>query len=113
MSKIEQRRDGGGSRVSPSPPLAGIYRWLRVLRSRLNRGEHHAVTSSLVGFKPHSDSVPHLSQMSGANGPDAYQALGIGFELRTFQGVNCDHVDKVASETNSMKWISSGRRAPV
>jgi hypothetical protein len=27
----------------------------------------------------------------------------IGFELRTFQGVNCDHVDKVVSETHSMK----------
>jgi len=36
----------------------------------------------------------------------------IGFELRTFQGVNCDHVDKVVSETHSMKWISSGLRAP-
>jgi hypothetical protein len=37
----------------------------------------------------------------------------IGFESRTFQGVNCDHVDKVVSETRSMKWISSGLRAPV
>jgi hypothetical protein len=37
----------------------------------------------------------------------------IGFELRTFQGVNCDHVDKVVCETHSMKWISSGLRAPV
>jgi hypothetical protein len=37
----------------------------------------------------------------------------IGFELRTFQGVNCDHVDKVVTETHSMKWMSSGLRAPV
>lgn len=37
----------------------------------------------------------------------------IGFELRTFQGVNCDHVDKVVTETKSMKWISSGQRAPI
>jgi hypothetical protein len=37
----------------------------------------------------------------------------IGFELRTFQGVNCDHVDKVVTETKSMKWISSGLRAPA
>ena len=37
----------------------------------------------------------------------------IGFELCTFQGVNCDHVDKVVTETRSMKWISSGLRAPV
>ena len=37
----------------------------------------------------------------------------IGFELRTFQGVNCHHVDKVVTETDSMKWISSGLRAPV
>ena len=32
----------------------------------------------------------------------------IGFEMRTFRGVNCDHVDKVVCETHSMKWISSG-----
>jgi hypothetical protein len=37
----------------------------------------------------------------------------IGFEMRTFQGVNCDHIDKVVTETYSMKWISSGPRAPV
>jgi hypothetical protein len=37
----------------------------------------------------------------------------IGFEVRAFHGVNCDHVDKVVSETRSMKWISSGLRAPV
>jgi len=29
----------------------------------------------------------------------------IGFDLRTFQGVNCDHVDKVVTETYSMKWM--------
>ena len=37
----------------------------------------------------------------------------IGFETRTFKGVNCDHVDKVVTETHSMKWVSSGLRAPV
>src|SRR5947207_9402742 len=26
LSKMEQRRDGGGPKVSPSPPLIGIYR---------------------------------------------------------------------------------------
>jgi hypothetical protein len=37
----------------------------------------------------------------------------IEFELRTFQGVDCDHVDKVVSETKSMKWSSSGLRVPA
>ena len=37
----------------------------------------------------------------------------IGFEKRTFQGVNCDHVDTVITETQSMKWMSFGPRAPV
>jgi hypothetical protein len=37
----------------------------------------------------------------------------IGFETRTFQGVNCDHVDKVVTETYAIKWMSSGLRAPV
>jgi len=41
------------------------------------------------------------------------KASRIGFEMRTFQGVNCDHVDKVVTETRSMKWISSGLRAPI
>jgi hypothetical protein len=37
----------------------------------------------------------------------------IGFEMHTLQGVDCDHVDKVVTETYSMKWMSSGLRAPV
>jgi hypothetical protein len=37
----------------------------------------------------------------------------IGFELRMFQGVNCDHVDKFVTETHSMKWMSSALQAPV
>ena len=37
----------------------------------------------------------------------------IGYERRMFKGVNCNHVDKVVSETPSMKWMSSGLRAPV
>jgi hypothetical protein len=34
---------------------------------------------------------------------------GVG-RMRT---VNCDHVDKVVTATASMKWMSSGLRAPV
>ena len=37
----------------------------------------------------------------------------IGFEMRMFQGVDCDHVDKLVTETYSMKWMSSGLRPPV
>ena len=37
----------------------------------------------------------------------------IGFEMRTFQGVDCDHVDKVVTKTYSMRWMSSELRAPV
>jgi hypothetical protein len=37
----------------------------------------------------------------------------IGFEMRVFDGVNCDHFDKVVTETYSMKWMCSGLRAPV
>ncbi len=37
----------------------------------------------------------------------------VGFELRTFEGVNCAHVDKVLTETRSMNWASSaGLRSP-
>jgi hypothetical protein len=34
----------------------------------------------------------------------------IGIELRRFEGVNCDRVDRVITETHSMKWISCGLR---
>jgi hypothetical protein len=38
----------------------------------------------------------------------------VGFELRTFEGVNCGHVDKVLAETKSMGWASSpGLQGPV
>jgi hypothetical protein len=37
----------------------------------------------------------------------------IGFEMRTFQGVNCDHVDTVVTATYAMKWMFSGLLAPV
>jgi hypothetical protein len=37
----------------------------------------------------------------------------IGFESRTFHGVNCNHIDKLVTETQSMKWMSSGLRAPA
>lgn len=38
----------------------------------------------------------------------------VGFEVRTFEGVNCDHVDRVIAETKSMSWASScGLQAPV
>jgi len=37
----------------------------------------------------------------------------IGRETRTFRGVDCEHVDKVVTETYAMKWVSSGLRAPV
>jgi hypothetical protein len=54
-------------------PLTGIYRLPSVVPPR-KLGEHHAITSCPGGFKPRSDSVPRLSQMSGTNGPDAHQA---------------------------------------
>jgi hypothetical protein len=37
----------------------------------------------------------------------------IGYERRMFEGVNCDHVDKMVTETHSMKWMSSALRAPI
>jgi hypothetical protein len=44
-----------------------------------------------------ADSILHLSQMSGTNGPTRIKPWRVGFELRTFRGVNCDHVDKVVT----------------
>ena len=37
----------------------------------------------------------------------------IGFESRTFHGINCNHIDKLVTETQSMKWMSSGLWAPA
>jgi hypothetical protein len=33
--------------------------------------------------------------------------------MHTFQGVDCNHVDRILTQTHSMKWISSGLRAPM
>ena len=68
---------GGDSSAIPNgvPAWSHSLTFSRVLCSRLDLGEHYAVLGSLVGFKPHGGSVPHLSQMSGTNGADAYQAL--------------------------------------
>jgi len=37
----------------------------------------------------------------------------LGAEMHTFTGVNCHHVDKIVTETTSMRWMYSGLRAPV
>ena len=37
----------------------------------------------------------------------------IGFEMRTFRGVDCDHIEKAVTENYSMKWMSSGLHAPA
>jgi hypothetical protein len=37
----------------------------------------------------------------------------IGYEMRTFRGVDCDHIDKAVAEICSMKWMSSGLHAPA
>jgi hypothetical protein len=41
------------------------------------------------------------------------KAALIGFEVRTYAGINCDHIDQVVTETASMKWRASGLGAPV
>jgi hypothetical protein len=37
----------------------------------------------------------------------------IGYESRTFRGVDCDHLDNAVVETYSTKWMSSGLHAPT
>jgi hypothetical protein len=50
----------------------------------------------------------------GSNDPDAHSAFSDRIRDAHVSGrLNCDHVDKVVSETHSMKWISSGPRAPA
>jgi hypothetical protein len=45
---------------------------------------------------------------------DLTKPSAIGFEMRVFQGVNCDHVDRLIAETKSMSWASFlGLQAPV
>jgi hypothetical protein len=37
----------------------------------------------------------------------------IEFESRRPEGANCDHLDRVVTETHSLRWVSSKVRAPV
>jgi hypothetical protein len=39
--------------------------------------------------------------------------LLVGREIHIFEGVNFDHFDKVVTETNTMRWLSSLLKAPV
>ena len=72
--------------------------------------------SIAVLFDPSRIAIqPHLCpKCSGPMVLTYIKAARIGYERRMFHGVNCNHVDKVVSETPSMKWrMSYGLRAPV
>jgi hypothetical protein len=71
--------------------------------------------SLAVLFDPsHIAIQPHpCPKCSGPMALTSIKPSRLGFERRMFQGVNCDHVDNVVTETHSMKWMSSGLRAPV
>jgi hypothetical protein len=64
--------------------------------------------SSRVTIQPHI-----CPKCSGPMVLTRIKPARIGFETRTFQGVNCDHVDKVVSETASRKWFHSRLRGPA
>ena len=86
------------------------------MRDRQSKGVHHAITSILVRPRQHSDSISPLPRMHRADDPDLdlTKPSAIGFEMRVFQGVNCDHVDRLIAETKSMSWASFlGLQAPV
>jgi hypothetical protein len=71
---------------------------------------------SLAALFPNRIAIqPHrCPKCSGPMALTYIKSARIGFERRIFQGVNCNHVDKVVSETPSMKWrMSSGLRSPV
>jgi hypothetical protein len=71
--------------------------------------------SLAVLFDPsHIAIQPHpCPNCSGPMALTHIKPLRLGFESRTFEGINCHHVDKVVTETHSMKWMSSELRAPV
>lgn len=111
---MEQRRDGGGARVSQSPPLS----WhLPVAESVALPPEFWvSIMPSLAVLLDPSRIAIQSHTCPKCLGPMVLTHIKpsrIGFELRTFQGVNCDHVDKVVSEAYSRKWMSSGLRAPA
>jgi hypothetical protein len=64
--------------------------------------------SSRVGIRPHV-----CPKCQGPMILIRIRPSRIGFETSTFHGVNCDHIDKVVTETQWMKWISSGLQAPI
>jgi hypothetical protein len=71
--------------------------------------------SLAVLFDPSRIAIqPHLCpRCSGPMVLTCIKPSRLGFERRMFQGVNCDHVDKIVTVTHSIKWMSSGLRAPA
>jgi len=112
---MEQRGNGRGFKLSPSPaPLMASHLVTESVvlqpdvRDYIMPSFAVLFDRSRVAIQPHPCPIclgpMVLSQIKPSR---------IGYESRTFQGVHCDHVDKVVTATESMKWISSGLRAPV
>ena len=58
--------------------------------------------------------LPHLcSRCSGPMVLTHIKPSRIGFERLVFQGINCDHIDCVVTETPATRWMSSGLQPPV
>jgi hypothetical protein len=71
--------------------------------------------SLAVLFDPSRIAIqPHLCpKCSGPMVLTSIKPSRLGFERRMFEGVACNHVDKVVVETHSMKWMHSELRAPA
>lgn len=79
-------------------------------------GIHLSIIPSLEALTDPSRTAIRSHSCPACSGPMILtwvRPARVGFELHTFEGVNCDHVDKVLAETKSMNWASSsGLRAP-
>lgn len=114
MSKIEQRRDSLDPILNRRPIMASIDD--RKFGNALPLCFWVSIMPSIAGSFDRVCSANQSHTCPKCLGPMILTHIKpsrIGLELRTFQGVICNHVDKVVTETYSMKWAYSSLRAPV
>jgi hypothetical protein len=108
------RRDGRGFMVRPSPPATA---------RPVNESSVGLSPLNQVSIMPSLQVLPDPGRMAIQSHvcPKCLRPMNLtrtkpswlGFELRSYAGVNCDHVDRVVVATTSMRWMSSELRAPV
>jgi len=71
--------------------------------------------SSLAGFDPNRIAIKEHTcpRCAGAMVLVHVRPVRIGYDVRTYEGVSCSHIDRIIVATQPVKWPSERLRAHV